>query len=549
MSPFCSFLSGLSEKIGDNLQPQHLPSLVWLLRDVDLPCKFNGEVVSATEYIHANLGRSQNKEASSNLLQHYPLLQCLTIASNPCPLKGAAYQASNSFERDLKSVTDYILNNVSAKKGYKSDVTLTGHSLALLIRQYFEIVNESPIGIPTLDRSWSAMVEILVEDKLTDLLKGYEQEMNRELEGRLPLDVQCTEKSNKSLISIHDNIFFKKKSILEEFLSQYQCSEMLKDNKIKMFSMRIAQWDTSVQPPKLTGGSLLQFMLSNKKKSECQCNEVYDNVYRECLEDGILEIIISSTARDLTKDLTMLNEKYFQQARGPAKQEVFDLCRSKSRHVEEQLEMLPGPIENLKVVKVTDSTVQLSWSKPTINPSAAKRYEVLIKSRNKAWERCAIVPECNVSVKNLETYTWYCLAVRPVNDQAQCIKVLIVTTRTRHRRITQVATVLGAPISCPAMLGYVGVCHIRNAVKADAKNKIDHGILGGIMLAAVPLGLLVGSIPVLGQLRAALWYIKLTRNINGSGEVTMDAGPLDLIDVPSDDENDSEYPEQEFEDP
>lgn len=556
----------------DALSPhqQNLPDLVWLLRDVDrLLVNESGEAITATDYVHSQLRKTSISKAGSTLLHHFPTLHCYTL---PPPssdknvlanIIASRDKLTTAFNENLQSAIEHIMNNIRGKQGYNSAVQFDGNLLACLIRQYYKMISGSLSNIPSLRMSWSVVVETTLKKKALALMNDYESDMRSRLNGKLPISDGVRGETGETLMNIHLEVLAKKRLELQEGILCYQslspCESPspLELDVLSLFDDGIAEYDTSVQLSRVVGGRLLIFLKENTEASKDYCTALYRDKYDKIVRVKLQSILSSQIPDSINEELHRFSNEYIHEAKGPAIFQVFKSLRETSSRWEADLELIPGPVEELRAVGVDADRVKLRWKKPDINSSAARRYDVMLKSKGKSWEVVSSRSGLSALVTGLKCSTWYCFTVKAKNDRYCGNKILFIRVRTLLSNSLQSAigasTILASPIVYPSMVAYVGSGYISRGV--ESKSVLD--VIGGtLMLALLPVTIIVGLTPIAGQLASNETYKKEITNKKGDLEESdtcvmewtgqgCDPSSFtddvigncdDLVDAPSDDE-------------
>ena len=397
-----SFLAGLVKMVECEDErtsvARNLPHLLWLLRDVDLIlADRSGAPITATEYVCSELKKPSISLAGSSLLHHFPSLHCITL---PCPssdgnllsdIVTSRDKLTPAFKDKLQSAVQYILNNVRGKQGYNSSVKFDGNLLACLIRQCYKIFGESCNDLPRLHMSWSVVVETTFKKKAMALVNDYEAGLRQQLDGKLPINDGDTGETGETLMNIHLQVLAKKRLELQKDIVCYQpclpsnCPSALERDVISAFDDSVAKYD-ALQLGRVVGGRLFFFLKENMKASEDFCTALYRKKYDRIVHSKLPSILSSQVPEPINEELSRSVKEYNSEARGPAISKVFKSLRKESSRLEAELELIPGPVAELKVVGVDADRVKLRLKKLDINPSAAERYDVHLKSKNMCWQ-------------------------------------------------------------------------------------------------------------------------------------------------------------------
>ena len=126
---------------------------------------------------------SPNDEVVKAIRTLFPSLECRII---PQPARNPAKDPSKlslEFNEALEEVIQYVLGNISAKKGYLEGDTVDGPTLAALLGQYVSSLNSGPQL--NLESSWLCVIRPQLENVARKALAEYKSEMTELL---LPLE-------------------------------------------------------------------------------------------------------------------------------------------------------------------------------------------------------------------------------------------------------------------------------------------------------------------------------------------------------------------------
>lgn len=575
----CSYFTNVSKLVdtGDPFEKETLPDFVWLLRDVDrIPVDKTGQEISATAFLHRILQQncgSSSAPACRALLNYFPSLHCLILpppSSNNDVLSDIINNRENlsaGFNKSVDTAIEFILSTVRIKTGHDG-VAMTGTLLACLIEQYFKAVSKTGHRMPTMRESWLCAIDLKLRKLMTHLADAYSDDMSVLLLEKLPMRDGLDGESGETLLSIHLQVFAKKRLELQkEILSS--CPEAITDSKMSQekpsllsdFDRMIAEYKEVTGQKKVVGGRFFIFVQKNIESCEDFCGELYKRKYKDKVHTKLQNALSTQIPTTIDKELSDLSREYFTEAAGPVLtvRQVYSEQRAKSAEIEADLQLIPGPVEELKVVGVDADRVKLRWSKPTVNSHSVKRYDVLVKSKGKSWETLCTRTECSQSVlvKGLEASKWYCFAICAGSDKYLGKKVMVVRVRTLLDKSLQDAihasAVVASPLVYPCMTAYVASGYISRGLQS--KSVLDV-MEGGLILSMVPVTALIGMTPIVGSMASSesyknqvtdrkgdlfetdtdvvLWQSETTVAMAGEA-LDSDSDDL-LVDVPSDSE-------------
>ena len=409
---------------GDQQQGRlSFPDFLWLLRDVDtLPTSADGNKLSPTQFVKKML--KTNK--LNFILQYFPSFHCLTIpppSADPAVLSeitSCLDKLSPQFNKGVDAAIEHILNTVRVKVGYDSSMKVDGQMLACLLEQHFTLINRPESEIPKLQVSWQMAVELKMRKIADSLVSEYVQDIRAEMKARLPLRSGLNGETGETLMNIHLQIIAKKRLELQESFSPYR-SHSSSDKLSVMECELIAYFDRSVAElgakGEVTGGPLFDFIQGNIKYSEEFCTSLYKTKYEKMVQVKLQNALSEQMPTSIDEELQDLFKEYHEEALGPAKESVYERLRAESAELESELLLIPGPVTNMRFVGISDDRVKIRWECPTVNPQAAKQYNVRIKSKGKDWETLSIRKGLSALVTGLHTNTWYVLSVLACNQK------------------------------------------------------------------------------------------------------------------------------------
>ena len=434
-----------------------LPDFLWLLRDVDtIPV---AAADSPTHYVRQILKKNKSCGLGS-ILEFFPSFHCLTV---PPPSADNAILADITSNLDNLSVhfnsgvaiaVEHMLNTIRVKVGYGgSNMKCDGSMLACIIEQYFTIINQPDSVIPTFQASWLMALELKLRRVSESLVSEYDRDMRAELEGKLPLREGKDGERGETLMNIHLQVFARKRLQFQEailsFLSQshYASTKLtdLESGLIAAFDRSITGYDCSM-PVVCNGnisGILLNFIQENIKFSQEFCTSLYHEKYREMVNVKLQNSLSTQIPVSIDEELCTLSAQYHDEARGPAAESVYQQLRSESSVLEAELLLIPGPVTKLNFGGIASNRVKLKWELPDINPQAAEKYIVCIRTKGKNWMvvgiRRVVRRECSIIVTGLKPWKTYIFAVLAGNKKYMGMKFRCRLVQTKISRAAAVA--------------------------------------------------------------------------------------------------------------
>ena len=459
-----------------------LPDFLWLLRDVDtIPV---AAADSPTHYVRQILKKNKSCGLGS-ILEFFPSFHCLTI---PPPSADNAILAditnnldnlSVHFNSGVATAVEHMLNTIRVKVGYGgSNIKCDGSMLACIIEQYFTIINQPDSVIPTFQASWLMAVELKLRRVSESLVSEYERDMRAELEGKLPLREGKDGERGETLMNIHLQVFARKRLQFQDailsFLSQshYASTKLtdLESGLIAAFDRSITGYDCSM-PVVSNGnisGTLLNFIQENIKFSQEFCTSLYHEKYREIVNVKLQNSLSTQIPVSIDEELCTLSSQYHDEARGPAAESVYQQLRSESSVLEAELLLIPGPVTKLHFSGIASNRVKLKWELPDINPQAAEKYIVCIRTKGKNWMVVGIRRACSVVITGLKPKKRYCFAVLASNKKYTGMQFSHRSIETKISGAVAAVLTVSAVAAAPGLLfltgGFTGAVLITSAL-------------------------------------------------------------------------------------
>ena len=347
-----------------------------------------------------------------------------------------------------------MLNTIRVKVGYGgSNIKCDGSMLACIIEQYFTIINQPDSVIPTFQASWLMAVELKLRRVSESLVSEYDRDMRAELEGKLPLREGKDGERGETLMNIHLQVFARKRLQFQDailsFLSQsHSASTKLTDLEsglIAAFDRSITGYDCSM--PVVSNGNisgiLLNFIQENIKFSQEFCTSLYHEKYRAIVNVKLQNSLSTQIPVSIDEELCTLSSQYHDEARGPAAESVYQQLRSESSVLEAELLLIPGPVTKLHFSGIASNRVKLYWELPDINPQAAEKCIVCIRTKGKNWMvvgiRRVVGRECSIIITGLKPWKTYVFAVLAGNRKYMGMKFSYRSVQTKISRAASLA--------------------------------------------------------------------------------------------------------------
>ena len=324
----------------------YFPDFLWLLRDVHLlPANEQGESITPTEYLKSKVlirsrgfFESQADTVARAIVTFFPSIECRILpppSTSPEIMRdivNKADQLSPEFNSAVEDLLAHIKSSIKPKKGY-SRGSVNGPIMASLVKEYVKAIN-SPGAIPTISNAWDTTVALYQQEIFQKLLKEYEVELDSKITeaGGYPLEVENVNAENETvtLMGLHNQVLLKKVSELIQMSSMFaQCGE--EENLIKAFENIVVAYEMNPvciegktwHKNKVNGGALYPFTIKNMQKSMEFCKNSINELYKP-IQDKINSVSSDYTFQDLLMDLANMQSNYFDQAKGPAKWEVYE---------------------------------------------------------------------------------------------------------------------------------------------------------------------------------------------------------------------------------
>ena len=415
---------------------KHFPDFLWLMRDFDLEMtEDDGKKMSATDYVLKQIlvanykgdqAPSSRDRAVSSVRAIFPQIECLAIPSpgsgiNPNRKK----PIDQDFQTSIASAKQHVLSNTPLKRGFNGSTVMNGPMLAALLDEYVQALNK-PGTVPNLEVSYQRVVEITVTKTTLDLAEKYRKQMSELLNKTLPLeegDIEALKethfvrleeglngdilkmhqyriesvKKTDTLFAVHERVYT---NILREFTIELHklipeaadTDELLvKDEKTRKRQSleKLEQIIIKTDQSNVLGGYISHFTKPNTEKSEITCKEVFETTYKQQVKRGALE-------------RNKIEAKYYEQAIGPAKDQVF----------QEMISQIPGSPQN---VTMNLEEQILSWEKPIVNADDVDCYYVECYSEGEDPTRDKVHSN-HFKLKKLKPKTYYSIKVQGFND-------------------------------------------------------------------------------------------------------------------------------------
>jgi len=338
---------------------KYFPNFLWLLRDaiLSVPPGRDGKPMTPTEYLKtkifkrgASFNETESDRVSRAILTIFPSIECMTIqtpSADPEVMRNiVANEASLNpkFNEQIKTLVAYLLRHVQPKSGFVEGKLVDGPLLAEIARGFIKAVND-PNAIPCISDTWQAAVEHRCKEALEELVKEYTQDLEAKIkEVGLPMEEDSLNDNPTkpcTLMGIHRSILLEKAEKLLKQVGHFvsgQVSTAGGNTAIFNRESLVAELEKSVavfsetddttmvgeikgRKRKVVGGVLCKFAQLNAEESRSHCLALFTGLYGE-IEDN-MKGNENYTFNDLSRDLTTLQQDYYEKAVGPAKWDVY----------------------------------------------------------------------------------------------------------------------------------------------------------------------------------------------------------------------------------
>lgn len=462
---------------------QYFPNFLWLVRDASLT--YAG---SPTDYLKNEvLIRSAKVTPDKidcivqSIVSLFPSIECHMLPRPSVDPEILTNMLSNESQLDfefierLQDLNRYLCTRITPK-GFDSQTTKThfgGLVVAELIEHYVRAVNSDQDIV--LQTCWHSAFQSALYSYSNQLIAKYQQQMKAALEGKLPLEQgdssnTSTDSEHETLMEIHNRIA----SILyddlcheiEVLLGSTSSSDLATviqndfQNKIAVYDMLNSQVES---------GELLHFVNENYDESTKFCQSLFDQLHSN-IHEVVTDAHRDKAQTDIYDDIETAEAKYYENAIGPAKDEILKLGKIKLQTVCDSLTDIPGPPAHLKATKIAKDEVMIRWSGASFNVDKVTKYTVECveaKLADKSWNHVTVNNhECTATASGLKPHTRYLFRVYAyINDYKSCESTISVTTKVSTSArgaatfgafiggalITPVAATTINPVLAPAM--------------------------------------------------------------------------------------------------
>ena len=350
-----------SKNINPNELRKHFPNFLWLLRDVALlPTDENGREISPTDYLLKRVLAADDSEFDGStsgkvgqaIVTFFPSVNCVTLSPSSIDVNVMRNIEENvdkldpNFNKQIDDLTVFLKEKVSTKKVFQTGEGVNGPLFAYLTQEFVKEIND-PNNTPALANTWDSTIKLLINEVNDRLLKEYTDEFTKIYEednAGGPLEEGDSsgegQTSTTTIFGIHHALMMdKNKKLIEEVgrfcvtTASSDDAELTQEKLLDSFKKKIVEvrMETiedhkgkKIECAVFVGGILFNFTQENCKRSNEHCRQVFDRLYKP-IKDKIQSPADGTyNFNNLRDDLANLHNKYFLQAIGPAKWDVYD---------------------------------------------------------------------------------------------------------------------------------------------------------------------------------------------------------------------------------
>lgn len=535
----CTALTVSDKAIGNDPKEfqKYFPQFMWLLRDVtNPPCDEDGKEIPPIDYLNTEVLKPIGQEDCDNVVNAIRTLfpQPLRCECLPPPNEDPetlSLEEEKNIDGNFAKRSQEIIDGIKASihVGFDKEVTITGVDLSELAKLYVNALNKKG-SVPSLEGSWKAAIILKLTKEAKYLVGSYKKEMDEKLDGNLPMEESMEETDNikPTLMRFHEEVFAKKRQVLLEEIHQLLPIPSKEESPTMPAQVNedgqsvIEQFERAITVKvegRVTSGVLFQFITDNLKKSEKQCEELWEKLkMKHKIDEQFTKALHQYNAEiyeDVCKSIDTLNEEYDEGAIGPAQEKVKLAKNEDLKGRKLVLQSIPGPPTNIVIVGKAMDAIKLQWDKPKINPGAAKKYIVEYRMETKAWVKYKVTTEQWHIVRELKSNTNYEFRVSSWNDEAEETKRTIekMLEASKDLKGIKMGTKLGkldrAMLSVIGFLSGTAVAPLLSTVGLPAlAMKSDRKAAAAAACITIPFFATLGA-PIVGG-RVAYHIIKET---------------------------------------
>lgn len=444
---------------------------MWLIRDATLKVRDkNGQPITPTEYLKTVvLVRRGSKESDQNCVIDsintlFPSIECHTLprpSVEPSIINSivtSESQLDGEFARQLCTFRELVLGKLVAKMTSDQQCK-NGLVVSELLTSYVNLVN-SGLKI-SLQDTYAIAVEGILLSRLQVLTSEYQQEMEQLLQGRYPMEEEITlnvqdQQQNVSLMAIHRMVMKHKKDQFKQELDNFlpaESSMAISESLMSRFVDDICRKTRNGEVVTIEGGKLCKFVSDNWAASDRFCENLSLKVFRD-ITDKIERATTTRNPVDLSDELLLAERQYYDEAVGPAKDEVYAKKREEFSRDCKNVSLIPRRPFSLRVSGRDKDRVKLQWE----GTGDDYAYEVQYMSDRTNWMTSPDkYQQQSAIVKSLEARSDYIFRVRATSEtRGHGNWSDSVSTNTTmgffQRGAATVGTFLGGTVASPALL-------------------------------------------------------------------------------------------------
>lgn len=288
---------------------QHLPSLIWVLRDFFLRLvDGSGQPITGNQYLENALQSvpgNEDKNRVRNVVKDlFRQRDCITLArpvADEAELRAVQHLPYDSLRPQFRAQVEVFIQKVSGTVTPKElcGTPVTGPTLLSLATEYCKAINNS--AVPTIQSAWTSAVKHQLRLSRRDAIQAYSIHMEQQASGRLlPM-------SEEQLQDIHDAALAKAMAALtmtgldQDDPNFQECVAELKHHAMRSYEHAKADnVHASTKACEIIAAELFETRMRGKLETR--------GTYR--------------SVEELTQDWAQLRKAYMEQTTGPAQLEV-----------------------------------------------------------------------------------------------------------------------------------------------------------------------------------------------------------------------------------
>ena len=295
---------------------------------------------------------STSDKVGRAIVTFFPSVNCITLpppSSNVDLMRKIEENVDKldpNFNKQIDDLVAFLKEKVSMKKVFQTGEGVHGHLFACLTQEFVKEVND-PNNTPALANTWESTIKLLVNEANDRLLKEYTDEFTKIYEednAGGPLEEGDSsgegQTSATTIFGIHHALMLDKNKKLIEEVGRFCVTtatsgdaELTQEKLLDCFKKKIVEVKMEtikdhegkkIEHAVVIGGILFNFTHENCQRSYKHCCQVFDRLYKPINDKIQFPDGATYNFNTLREDLTNLHDKYFLQAIGPAKWDVYD---------------------------------------------------------------------------------------------------------------------------------------------------------------------------------------------------------------------------------